>query len=417
MKKGDILVSGVQPTGKLHIGNYLGALKNFVDLQNSGKYQCYFFIADLHSLTGEFNPKEKQKQILNLTADFLAAGLDPKKSVIFQQSQIPAHSELMWILNTITPMGELERMTQFKEKAGMGDYLLYFKQLSENINVERPEEEKAWEEYEKIKNFEKYYKELFSREIEPTEKDLVDLHKILNLLKNLSSTYKQLREFSRATNNLLDEYVKRSKTKFGLFDYPVLMAADIIIYNARFVPVGDDQLQHLELTRTVVRKFNSKFGKTFIEPKAIQTETPRVMSLANPEKKMSKSQPESCLFIDDSPEEIKNKIKRAVTDSGSEIKYDKKNKPAISNLLEIYSALSGDVIVKLEDEFSGKNYSVLKNDLAELVADYFSDFRKKKSALLKNPVKLRLALESGSEKASKIANKKILEVKKKVGLI
>ncbi|MFA5098836.1 MAG: tryptophan--tRNA ligase [Candidatus Paceibacterota bacterium] len=324
-----ILVSGIQPTGKLHIGNYLGALKNFVALQNSGKYQCYFFIADLHSLTGEFNPKEKQKQILNLTADFLAAGLDPKKSVIFQQSQISAHSELMWILNTVIPMGELERMTQFKDKSG---------NQKENINI-------------------------------------------------------------------------------GLFDYPVLMAADIILYDAKVVPVGDDQLQHLELTRTLVRKFNSKFGKIFVEPHGLHTKTPRVMSLQNPEKKMSKSQPEGCLFIDDSPEEIKNKIKRAVTDSGSEIKYDKKNKPAISNLLEIYSALSGDKIEKLENKFAGNNYSALKNDLAELITDYFADFRKKKLALLKNPAKLRLALESGSKKAEAIANKKILEVKKKVGLI
>ncbi len=342
-----ILVSGVQPTGKLHIGNYLGALKNFVDLQNSGKYQCYFFIADLHSLTENFDPKEKQKQILNLTADFLAAGLDPKKSVIFQQSQIPAHSELMWILNTITSMGELERMTQFKEK---GEIRLLQKGGGGNV--------------------------------------IPRLYRLPGESVNI-----------------------------GLFDYPVLMAADIIIYDAKFVPVGDDQLQHLELTRTVARKFNSKFGKTFIEPKAIQTETPRVMSLANPEKKMSKSQPESCLFIDDSPEEIKNKIKRAVTDSGSEIKYDKKNKPAISNLLEIYSALNGDKIEKLEKKFAGKNYSVLKNDLAELVADYFADFRKKKSALLKNPAKLSSVLAASSKKAEKIANKKILEVKKKVGLV
>ena len=324
-----VLISGVQPSGKLHIGNYLGALKNFVDLQKSGKYQCYFFIADLHSLTEDFNPKEKPKQILELMADFLAAGLDPKKSTIFLQSQVPAHSELTWILNTITPMGELERMIQFKDKSV---------RQQENINV-------------------------------------------------------------------------------GLFVYPTLMAADILIYDTKFVPVGEDQLQHLEITRTLARKFNKKFGKTFIEPQAILTKTPRVMSLANPEKKMSKSQPESCLFIDDSPEEIKNKIKRAVTDSGSEIKYDEKNKPAISNLLEIYSSLSGETIPKLEKKFNDKNYSTFKNDLAEVAIKHFADFRKKKSELMKNKSKLSSILASGSQRAAKAANKKIAEVKKKVGLI
>ena len=332
-----ILISGIQPTGKLHIGNYLGALKHFVELQNSGKYECYFFIADLHSITENFDPKEKSEQILNLTADFLAAGLDPargelvepKKSTIFLQSRIPAHSELAWILNTVAPIGELERMTQFKDKSV---------RQKENVNA-------------------------------------------------------------------------------GLFTYPTLMAADILLYETKFVPVGDDQDQHSEITRTLARKFNAKFGKTFIEPQAVHTKTPRVMSLANPLKKMSKSEPESCLFIDDSPEAIENKIKRAVTDSGTEIKYDKKNKPAISNLLEIYSSLSGLDIKKLEKEFSGKKYSEFKNSLAELVTDYFSDFRRKKKELMKNQQKLVSVLSSGSEKAAKIANKKIAEVKKKIGLL
>jgi len=324
-----VLISGIQPSGKLHIGNYLGALKNFVDLQNSGKYQCYFFIADLHSLTEDFDPKEKPKQILELMADFLAAGLDSKKSVIFQQSQIPAHTELSWVLNTVTPMGELERMTQFKDKSV---------RQRKNINI-------------------------------------------------------------------------------GLFAYPVLMAADILLYDTKFVPVGEDQLQHLEITRSLTRKFNKKFGKTFFEPQAILTKTPRVMSLANPEKKMSKSQPESCLFIDDSPQEIRNKIRKAVTDSGAEVKHDEKNKPAISNLLEIHSSLSGETISKLEKKFIGKNYSTFKNDLAGVVIKHFADFRKKKSALIKNQSKLFSILVAGSQKAAKVANKKIAEVRKKIGLI
>jgi tryptophanyl-tRNA synthetase len=323
------LLSGIQPTGRLHIGNYLGALKNFVELQNSDKYQCYFFIADLHSLTEEFDPKQKQKQILGLTADYLAAGLDPKKSIIFQQARVPAHSELTWILNTITPMGEMERMTQFKDKS---------KRQQENINT-------------------------------------------------------------------------------GLFTYPILMAADIILYDAEFVPTGDDQDQHLELTRTVARKFNKRFGHTFKEPKNLHTVTPRVMSLIDPTKKMSKSQPESCLFIDDEPEAIKKKVARATTDSGSEITHDRKNKPGISNLIEIYSALSEKPITNIEKEFSGKTYSQFKNSLAELVADHFAGFRKNKKELMAKPEELKKVLQRGSEQAAEQASKKILEVKEKVGLL
>lgn len=323
-----VLVSGIQPSGRLHIGNYLGALRNFVELQNSGKYECYFFLADLHSITEQFDPKEKSAQILELTADYLAAGIDPKKSVIFQQSQIPAHSELAWILNTIAPIGELERMTQFKDKS--------VRQVA-NVNM-------------------------------------------------------------------------------GLFDYPVLMAADILLYDAGVVPVGDDQLQHLELTRSLARKFNAKFGKTFIEPKDLLTKTPRVMSLKDPSKKMSKSDPASCLFIDDSPEEIKAKIMRATTDSGSEISYDPKKKPGLSNLIEIAAALRSEGTEVVEKKFSGKSYSEFKTALAEFIAAHFADFRTKKKALVAKPETLIKLLDAGSEKAAKVADKKMEEVKKKVGL-
>ncbi|HVO28658.1 MAG TPA: tryptophan--tRNA ligase [Candidatus Paceibacterota bacterium] len=324
-----ILFSGIQPTGRLHIGNYLGALKNFVELQNSGKYDCYFCIVDLHSLTGDFNPKEKSAQILDLAADFLAAGLDPKRSVIFQQSQVPAHSELTWILNTITPMGELERMTQFKDKSG---------RQRENVNV-------------------------------------------------------------------------------GLFDYPVLMATDILLYGTRIVPVGDDQLQHLELTRTLARKFNTRFGQTFTEPKALLTKTPRVMSLKDPTKKMSKSVPEGCLFLDDGPDDIGSKIARAVTDSGSEIEYDPERKPGLSNLLEIYAAFGGYGPEEAAGRFAGKNYSDFKRTLAELIADHFAGFRAAKKALLAKPATLVKTLDAGSKEASKIAEAKMTEIKEKVGLV
>jgi tryptophanyl-tRNA synthetase len=322
-----ILVSGMQPTGRLHVGNYLGALKNFVDLQNSGKYQCYFFLADLHALTEGPPPKALGENILNLAGDYLAAGLDPKKSVIYQQSLIPAHSELAWILNTITPMGELERMTQYKDKAARQEA---------NVNA-------------------------------------------------------------------------------GLFDYPVLMAADILIYNAQFIPVGEDQLQHLELARTVARKFNARFGETFLEPKGLLTQTPRVMSLKDPNKKMSKSDPDGCLFIDDSPEDIKRKLARAVTDSDASMLYDPEKKPGLSNLLEIYGAFMGKDPHAVAIMFEGKQYSDLKTGLATLIANYFAKFRAQKAKLLAKPAAMKKILAAGSKKAGGVATKKMVEVKKKVG--
>lgn len=361
--KKPVLISGIQPSGRLHLGNYLGALKNFVALQDSGKYQCYFFIADLHSLTEKYDPKEKKNQVINLMADYLAAGLDPKKSVIFLQSQVPAHTELAWILNTITPMGELQRMTQFKDK-----FLASFKN-PEAVGIDSP---------------------LFSGEL-PIGTNPLDYIK------------SKIREDLDAVN-------------VGLFDYPVLMAADILLYGAKFVPVGEDQLQHLELTRTLARKFNSRFGETFIEPKEIKTATSRLMSLTNPKKKMSKSDPSSCLFLDDSPEEIKEKIKRATTDSGSEIKYDRDNKPGVSNLMDIYSSLSGKNFPQIEAEFKGKNYSVFKEKLAGVISDYFSGYRAEKAKLIKNPEKLKKLIISGSKEADEVAAAKILEVKERIGV-
>jgi tryptophanyl-tRNA synthetase len=321
------LVSGMQPTGRLHIGNYLGALKNFVDLQNSGDYQCYFFLADLHALTEGPAPKTFSENILNLATDYLAAGLDPKKALIYQQSQIPVHNQLAWILNTVTPMGELERMTQYKDKAA---------RQAANVNA-------------------------------------------------------------------------------GLFDYPVLMAADIIIYDAKVVPVGDDQLQHLELTRTVARKFNARFGATFIEPKGLLTKTPRVMSLKDPSKKMSKSDPDGCLFLDDTPEVVARKIARAVTDSDATVAYDVEHKPGLSNLLEIYGALTHVDPAMAAKEFSDESYSVLKTRLTEVVVEHFAPFRAAKKKLLAKPSAIRKIIADGSKKAGTIAAKKMVEVKKKVG--
>lgn len=376
-----ILISGIQPTGKLHLGNYLGALKNFVELQNSGKYNCYFFVADLHSLTEDFDPKEKPGQVLDLAADFLAAGLDPKKSTIFIQSQITAHSELAWILNTVTPMGELMRMTQFKEKAEISESLEALTMLLKNKKNDY-----------KIRDLIKEIAE--EDKISISEDDIQRLQEIL-------------------VNTIVRSNVQTEKTNVGLFSYPVLMAADILLYDARFVPVGEDQLQHLELTRTLARKFNNKFGKTFIEPKAILTEVPRLMSLDNPTKKMSKSQPAGCIFLSDSPKTIQEKLARAVTDSGREIKYDLKNKAAVSNLLTIYSALSGKPIKILEEKYSGKGYAEFKKDLAKVISDSLKPFQKSKL----QSAKIKSVLKAGAKKAGKQAQTKIKEIKKKIGLI
>lgn len=323
------LVSGIKPEGHQHLGNYLGVIKNLVELQNSGKYNCYFFIADLHSLTEDFDCRKKSKQILELAAEYLALGLDPRKSIIFLQSSIPAHTELLWLLTVNAPEGELRRMTQYKDKV----------------------------------------------------------------------------------------VVRKQEANAGLLMYPVLMAADILLYDAKFVPVGEDQLQHLELTRTLARKFNNRFGKVFVEPQPLLTSTPRIMSLVNPLKKMSKSQPEGCLFLDDSPQDIKRKIARATTDSGCEIKYNPTEKPGISNLLSIYSALSGNSIEELEKKFAGKNYSFFKGKLAEVIIDYFADFRKKKKLLLSQLNYLREVLNKGNNKANLVASRKIYLAKKRVGLI
>ena len=322
-----IVLSGIQPSGRLHIGNYLGALKNFVELQNSNQYECYFFVADYHSLTENFNPSLKAEETLNVVSDFLAAGIDPERSTIFIQSHIPAHYELTWILNTLTPLGELQRMTQFKDKS---------QKQQANINA-------------------------------------------------------------------------------GLFDYPVLMASDILLYDAEFVPVGEDQLQHLELTRELARKFNKKFGKIFTEPKPLLTKIPRLMSLTDPEKKMSKSEPNGCLFLDDSEKEIREKIKKAVTDSGKEIIFDLKNKPAISNLMLIYEGFSKLTIKEIEEKFKGKTYVEFKTALAESLIKNLEDFQDRKSKILKP--KILAVIKEGAIKAHKKSQKKLEEVKKKLGLL
>ncbi len=324
----DRILSGIQPTGDLHIGNYLGSLKNFVELQDQA--DCYFCIVDLHSLTEDFEPgKKKQEQIYNLAATFLAAGLDPKKCTIFIQSHVPAHAELAWIFNTITPMGELERMTQYKDKAA---------RQQANINI-------------------------------------------------------------------------------GLFDYPVLMAADILIYKATKVPVGQDQIQHLELTNTIARKFNHKFGKVFSEVKAYMTKPLRIMSLTHPERKMSKSEPGSYINMFDSPEEIRRKLSRAVTATDAPTHDMPKG---VANLFELLLHFGNK---KQHDDFLKQykagsiKYSELKETLADAIADYFAPMRKRYQELVKDPNYIAKVLSDGAEKARSAADKTIFEVKEKIGLI
>jgi len=317
----------MRPTGQLHIGNYLGALRNWVELQK--KHQCIFGVVDYHGITTPFSPKTIYKDTMNLVLDYLAAGINPKKSTIIIQSQIPEHTELAWILGTLTPLGELERMTQFKEKA---------KQQKKDVNA-------------------------------------------------------------------------------GLFAYPVLMAADILLYKTNLVPVGEDQIQHVELTRTLAKKFNNKFSNTFPLPKVQLVKTgARIMSLTDPTKKMSKTGDES-IGLNDSPALIREKIKKAITDSGKEIKYDLRKKPAISNLLTIYHLFSNKSIADLEKKYKGKGYAQFKKDLAEVIIKGLKPFQEKRKKYQKNPQLVKKILAKGQAKAQKIAQATMKEVKQKMGLI
>ena len=322
------LVSGFKPSGALHVGNYIGALSEAVALQNSGKYSCFYFIADLHSLTEPYLVSEKRREIFEMAADMLAAGIDHKKSTVFFQSRVKEHASLAWIFNSITPVGRLEGMIEYKERVRDG--------MSANA---------------------------------------------------------------------------------GLLDYPVLMSADILLYNAKFVPVGEDQRQHLELTRDIVRTFNKKFGRMFEEPKMIIGRTPRVMSLADPGKKMSKSQPDGCIFLGDSPDVIKAKIASAVTDSHNSIVYDPKGRGGISNLILIYSAFSGKSPEAVVNEFEGLSYREFKLALAELISRTFAPIRKKRAYILRHRAHTLRALEKGAKKAEKIARTTMRKVEKLTGLI
>ncbi len=322
------IFSGIKPSGDLTIGNYIGAISQWVEMQN--EYNCIFSVVDYHAITVKQNPEDLRRRILDITKIYLASGINPKKSVIFQQSSVPAHTELAWILNCCGAyMADLKKMTQFKDKAGD----------------------------------------------------------------------------------------KQDSVSVGLFDYPVLMAADIILYDTQIVPVGDDQKQHVELARDIARRFNNQYGPVFVIPEAmVKKEGARIMSLSDPSKKMAKSDENLSGFIAllDSPEVARKKIMRAVTDSGSEIIYDEKNKPALANLLTIYSSLSGESIKNLEKKFIGKGYGDFKKELAEVVAIFLTDFEKKLNKI--SDADAKKILEKGRKQATKIADEKMEKVRKVIGV-
>ena len=332
----DTIVSGIRASGKLHIGNYLGALKQFVELQDQHAGNCYFFIADLHALTTPFEPKELSKNTLEVAADYLAAGIDPNKATFFLQSQVMEHAELGWIFNCLTSIGELQRMTQFKDKS------------------------------------------------------------VQHSAKGGSASGGK-----EAING-------------GLLTYPTLMAADILLYKPTAVPVGDDQTQHVELTRDIARKFNNRFGQTFPEPKTYMRKPLRVMSLTDPTKKMSKTGDEA-LMLDDEPEEILRKLKKAVTATEAAEKS-----PGVDNLFLLLEHFGTKEQLKhFQDEQKGNKikYSELKETLAAQITDAFATFREKKKNILSDNGYLAEILATGAEKARKVAQETLFEVKQKIGLL
>lgn len=323
------LVSGMQPSGQLHIGNYLGAIKNWLQLQKT--HQCIFGIYDMHALTEGIKPEVLKQNIVETAIDYLAAGINPKKSIVMVQSQVSEHTDLTWIFNCITPKSWLERVPTFKDKS---------QQFAKNINM-------------------------------------------------------------------------------GLLDYPVLMAADILLYKAGAVPVGEDQTPHIELTREIARAFNNRYGETFPEPEMISGPGARIMSLVDPTMKMSKSKGANhYIALADSPEVIKKKLSSAVTDTGNDASEPKR--PGVANLFQLLNLFSKvETREKFDKAYHNKTirYSEVKETLATDIADYFEEFRKKRESLAKHPEKIIKILQEGSEKAREIAQKNLKEIKEKVGLV
>lgn len=325
-----IILSGIQSTGKLTLGNYLGAINNWVQMQE--EYDCYYMIANLHSLTIRNDPETLRNNTLKVLAMYIAAGLDPEKNTIFIQSQVKEHAELGWILDCYTYMGELSRMTQFKDKSA---------KHADNINA-------------------------------------------------------------------------------GLFTYPALMAADILLYQADLVPVGQDQQQHLEITRDIAERFNKLYGKAFTIPEGYYGKaSAKIMGLQDPTAKMSKSatNPNDVILLEDEPDVIIKKFKKAVTDSENKVRFDPENKPGVSNLMQIYSSITGLKMEEIEKEFEGEGYGTFKTKVAETVVNKLEPIQKKYKELLENKEFLEKIYTEGANKARKLASKTLEDVKERIGIL
>jgi len=324
------MFSGIQPSGDLHLGNYLGAIKNWVALGD--EYNCYYCIVDMHSITVRQEPKELRRRSVSQLAQYIACGLDPEKNTLFIQSHVHEHAELGWVLNCFTMFGELSRMTQFKDKSAKN---------AANING-------------------------------------------------------------------------------GLFTYPALMAADILLYNAHYVPVGQDQKQHCELARDIAIRFNNAMGDTFVVPEPyIPKVGARIMSLSNPTSKMSKSDPQGCVFLMDKPEEIARKFKRAITDSDTEncVRYDLENKPGVANLMSIYSSVTGKSFEEIEREFEGKGYGAFKPAVGEAVIETLRPVREEAERIMTDKAYLQQMYTEGAQKASYVARRNLRKVYKRLGFV
>ena len=324
------MLSGIQPSGDLHLGNYLGAIKNWG--ARSDLYECFYFMADLHTITVRQTPADLRRRTLEQLAQYIACGLDPEKNTLFIQSHVHQHAELGWVLNCYTMFGELSRMTQFKDKAS---------KHAENVNG-------------------------------------------------------------------------------GLFTYPTLMAADILLYQPDLVPVGHDQKQHCELTRDVAQRFNGIYGDVFKVPEPYIPETgARIMSLNAPDSKMSKSMPEGCVFLMEKPEDIQRKFKRAITDSDTEncVRFDPENKPGVANLMSIYAAVTGQTFQQIEAEFAGQGYGKFKPVVGDAVIEHLRPIREESQRLLKDKAYLEGVYRDGAMKASYVAEKTLRKVYKKVGFV
>ncbi|MBO7670225.1 MAG: tryptophan--tRNA ligase [Oscillospiraceae bacterium] len=325
-----VMLSGIQPSGDLHLGNYLGAVKNWAAIAE--QFDCYYFMADLHSITVRQNPADLRRRSVSQLAQYIACGLDPEKNTLFLQSHVHEHAELGWILNCYTMFGELSRMTQFKDKSAKN---------AENING-------------------------------------------------------------------------------GLFTYPALMAADILLYQVDFVPVGQDQKQHCELTRDIAVRFNNIYGPTFTVPEPyIPQVGARIMSLSVPTSKMSKSDPQGCVFIMDPPEEIARKFKRAVTDSDTEhcVRWDPENKPGVANLMNIYSAVTGLSFEQIEHDFEGRGYGAFKPAVGDAVIEALRPIREESSRMIAEKEYLRTVYTEGAQRASAVARRTLRKVYKRVGFV